>query len=105
VWLPTALVDELRQPDESMNAFLARALEALRQQAPGAVPPAALAQAARKAAVVARLRALKAEGLSLQAIANRLNAEGEPTLSGRRVWQKGTVGDLLADAAVHRVPG
>jgi Recombinase len=33
---------------------------------------------------------------SVQAIANQLNAEGVPTLSGRGRWQKGTVGDLLA---------
>jgi endonuclease YncB( thermonuclease family) len=31
-----------------------------------------------------------------QVIANRLNAEGVPTLSGKGRWQKGTVGNLLA---------
>jgi hypothetical protein len=49
-----------------------------------------------KAAVLTRLRAMQAEGLSLQAIANRLNAEGVPTLSGKGRWQKGTIGNLLA---------
>jgi hypothetical protein len=34
--------------------------------------------------------------LSLQAIANQLNAEGIPTLSGRGTWKKGTIGNLLA---------
>jgi excisionase family DNA binding protein len=52
----------------------------------------------RKAALVARLRELKAQGLSLQAIANQLNAEGEPTLTQKGTWQKGTVGNLLAQA-------
>jgi Recombinase len=49
-----------------------------------------------KAAVLKRLRALQAEGLSLQAMANRFNEEGIPTLSGKGHWQKGTIGKLLA---------
>jgi hypothetical protein len=48
-----------------------------------------------KAAVLTRLRAMQAEGLSLQAFANKLNAEGVSTLSGKGKWQKGTVGNLL----------
>jgi hypothetical protein len=39
---------------------------------------------------------MQAEGLSLQAIANRLNNEGVPTLSCRGTWRKGTIGNLLA---------
>ncbi len=49
----------------------------------------------KKAELLKRLRAMQAEGLSLQAIANRLNAEGVPTLSGKGSWQKGTIGNLL----------
>jgi Recombinase len=49
-----------------------------------------------KAAVLQRLQALQAEGLSLQKIADRLNREGVPTLSGKGRWQKGTIGHLLA---------
>jgi hypothetical protein len=49
-----------------------------------------------KAAVLTRLRAMQAEGLSLQAVANRLNAEEVPTLDGKGRWQKGTIGKLLA---------
>jgi excisionase family DNA binding protein len=51
-----------------------------------------------KAAVLTRLPVMQAEGLSLQAIANRLNNEGIPTLSGNGRWQKGTIGNLLAQA-------
>jgi hypothetical protein len=51
-----------------------------------------------KAALLQRLRGMQAEGLSLQAIANRLNNEGVPTLSGKGRWQKGTVGNLLTQA-------
>jgi hypothetical protein len=50
----------------------------------------------RKAKLLQRLHTLQAEGLSLQAITNRLNAEGTPTLSGRGQWQKGTIANLLA---------
>jgi Recombinase len=39
---------------------------------------------------------MQAKGLSLQAIANQLKAEGVPTLSGKGRWQKGTIGNLLA---------
>jgi hypothetical protein len=49
-----------------------------------------------KAAVLQRLKTLQAGGLSLQKIADRLNHEGVPTLSGKGRWQKGTIGNLLA---------
>jgi excisionase family DNA binding protein len=53
----------------------------------------------RKAALVSRLRAMHAQGLSHQAIATQLNTEGVPTLTGRGQWQKGTVSNLLAQEA------
>jgi excisionase family DNA binding protein len=46
-------------------------------------------------AMLARLRAMKAEGLSLQKMADRLNNERVPSLKGGR-WHKGTIGDMLA---------
>jgi hypothetical protein len=49
-----------------------------------------------KTALLHRLQALQTEGLSLQKIADRLNNEGVPTLSGKGQWQKGTIGNLLA---------
>jgi predicted nucleic acid-binding Zn-ribbon protein len=60
--------------------------------------PVVLTPQERRAAVVTRLQAMKAQGLSHQAIADRLNAEQVPTLSGNGQWQKGTVGKLLAQA-------
>jgi hypothetical protein len=54
------------------------------------------ALAAPKDAVLKRLRAMQAASLSLQKIADRLNNEGVPTLSGKGRWQKGTIGNLLA---------
>jgi excisionase family DNA binding protein len=54
---------------------------------------------ARKAALVSRLRAMHAQGLSHHAIATKLNVEGVPTLSGKGTWQKGTVSNLLAQEA------
>lgn len=56
-----------------------------------------LAMPEPKAAVLQRLRAMQAEGLSLHAIANRLNAEGVPTLSGKGTWKKGTISNLLKE--------
>jgi hypothetical protein len=50
-----------------------------------------------KAAILQRLRAMQAEGLSLQGIANQLNAEGVPTLSGKGRWQKDTISNLLSE--------
>jgi Recombinase len=49
-----------------------------------------------KRSIVQRLRDLQAQGLSLQKIADRLNSDGVPTLSGKGRWQKGTIGNLLA---------
>ncbi len=40
----------------------------------------------------------KAEGLSMQALANQLNDAGVPTISGKGRWQKGTVSTLLAES-------
>jgi len=45
---------------------------------------------------------MQAEGLSLQKIADRLNADGVPTLSGKGRWQKGTIGNLLAEGHESR---
>jgi excisionase family DNA binding protein len=52
-------------------------------------------KAEAKAAVLARIRQLKAQGLTLQAIAERFTAEGVPTLSGKGSWSKGTIANLL----------
>lgn len=49
-----------------------------------------------KAAVLAQLDAWKSAGLSLQAMADRLEASQVPTFSGKGHWKKGTIGNLLA---------
>jgi hypothetical protein len=51
-----------------------------------------------RAAILHKLRTMHAEGFSHQAMADRFNTEGTPTLSGRGRWQKGTIGKLLARA-------
>lgn len=61
-------------------------------------PPAAPTLQMRRAALLARIQAMHAEGLSTQAIATGLNQEGVPTISGRGQWQRGTVANLLAQA-------
>ena len=66
-----------------------------RLQAPSP-PTIAASTTITKTAILQRLRQLQPEVLSLQAMASSLNGEGVPTLSGKGRWQKGTIGNLLA---------
>jgi hypothetical protein len=54
--------------------------------------------AGQRAVLLQRLQAMRAEGLSRQAMADRLNAEGVPTLSGKGRWHRGSIGKLFAQA-------
>ena len=45
-----------------------------------------------------QLTRMQVQGLSMQKIADRLNADGVPSLTGRGKWQRGTIGNLLAEA-------
>jgi excisionase family DNA binding protein len=63
-----------------------------------AAGPAALAIPNTRTAILQRLQAMRAEGLSQQAMADRFNKEQIPTLSGRGRWQAGTIGKLLQGA-------
>ena len=45
----------------------------------------------RRAALRERILAMKADGMTLQEIADRLTAEGVPTLGGVRRWQPWSV--------------
>jgi hypothetical protein len=58
-------------------------------------PPLAIAPP-NKANLLVRIHTLREAGLSLQQIADLLNAEAVLTLSGKGRWQKGTIGNLLA---------
>jgi hypothetical protein len=51
-----------------------------------------------KADLMIWLHTLRGAGMSLQDMANELNARGVPTLSGKGRWQKGTIGKLLSQA-------
>jgi hypothetical protein len=59
--------------------------------------PSAATSSPTKADLLTRIRAMH-KSLSYPAIADQLNAEGIPTLSGKGRWQKGTIGNLLAQA-------
>jgi hypothetical protein len=107
LWLPpdaAALLTELKQPGEALHTTIERALLALQAQGAESVTSNVtsiftgdtLHPAQYKAAMLARLRAMDEEGLSRQKMADRLNSEGAPTLTGRGRWHKGTIGDLLA---------
>jgi hypothetical protein len=117
IWLTPAgqaAMQALRHAGETTDAFFNRVLvtlQALSESSPVASPvsPAHREDAGddhhpevsplqRKASLLKRLRDMKAQKLSLQAIANELNREGVPTISGKGQWQKGTIGNLLAEA-------
>jgi hypothetical protein len=89
-----ALLSELKQPGEALHSVIGRALQALRAQGTYGLSPDE-----RLPALIERMWGMHDEGLSHQAIANRLanrlNEEREPTSSGRGQWQAGTVGRLL----------
>jgi hypothetical protein len=90
-----------RSPDPASFAHELRQFVA-EFRAPVAPERPTPARPTTKAALLDRLRAMQAEGLSLQKIADRLNTEGVPTLSGRGQWQKGTIGHLLAQVQDNR---
>ncbi|WP_295401649.1 recombinase family protein [uncultured Thiocystis sp.] len=48
-------------------------------------------------AALERVRRLRETGVSFQQIANTLNQEGTPTLSGRGQWQPGTIGKMMGE--------
>jgi hypothetical protein len=102
IWLDRPAVEritQLRQPGESFSDVVSRALAALQaQDTPGAAPRAGDAMSAeeRKAAVLPRLRAMHAQGLTLQEMVDQLYAEGVRTPTGKARFQKGTLGNWLA---------
>jgi hypothetical protein len=102
LWLDpatSALLIELKQPREAVHALVRRALRTLAQVEQGGDAGDAVSPVQRKARILPRLLAWRADGLSHQAMADRFNAEEVPTLSGRGRWQAGTIGKLLKQLA------
>jgi Recombinase len=107
---PSAMMERLERLDEMfagmqrLEHLMEQVLERLERSERSAAAPSISGRSpekdpqGRKAELMTRLRAMQAEGLSLQAMANRLNKEGVPTLSGKGRWQKGTIGNLLTHA-------
>jgi hypothetical protein len=87
---------------ERLEHLMEQILAHLRQSGLTARAPAGATFPTTKAALLDRLRAMQAEGLTLQKMADRLNHEGVPTLSGKGRWQKGTIGNLLAQVKDKR---
>ena len=90
-----------RALERALERVVARVLDHRAQHAVPAIDVRPLRQPServksKRSVILPRIRAMKADGLSLQAITNELNAAGIPTLSGRGSWQKGTVQTLLA---------
>jgi hypothetical protein len=92
-------LDQLFAGMQRLEQLMGQALARLeRSERLGHVIPAVPNDAPEpdRAAVLQRLRAMQAQGLSHQAMADRFNLEGVPTLSGKGRWHKGTIGKLLA---------
>ncbi|MEU7935274.1 recombinase family protein [Micromonospora echinofusca] len=75
---------EMRRPQVSAGMAAARDRGVRLGRPPAPVPPSA-----------ARAAELRGEGLSLAAIAERLNTEQVPTLSGKGKWAKSSVKYVL----------
>ncbi|MFG1892125.1 recombinase family protein [Micromonospora sp. NPDC049051] len=75
---------EMRRPEVSAGMAAARDRGVRLGRPPAPVPPSA-----------ARAAELRGEGLSLAAIAERLNAEKVPTPSGKGTWAKSSVKYVL----------
>ena len=60
-----------------------------------------LAENASELAIVAKIRAWRAEGLSLGKTAKRLNSEGVPTKTGKK-WYGSTVNYILKNTSLYR---
>jgi DNA invertase Pin-like site-specific DNA recombinase len=90
-------------PDGRLAARALAALGASTREQPGDLPPTGPTGAreqrrssgrpavADRPALEGRIRAMRAEGMTLQAIADTLNAEGVPTLRGGSRWRPSSV--------------
>jgi excisionase family DNA binding protein len=96
IW-PRDLLDFINNPPPLGSP---RKPKAVLPNDPEPIAPATLQNpTARKTPeILARIQTLKAQGLPLGAIAQQLDRDGVPTLSGKGRWQKGTIGNLLAEA-------
>jgi Recombinase len=93
------VVDQVVERLTERSVRSERPERAERSQPAASLPPSSQPMVSEpKVTVLQRLQAMQAEGLSLQKIADRLNSEGVPTLSGKGRWQKGTIGNLLAQS-------
>lgn len=81
---------------EDIDARPREPVASARQPVAPAPPVMPVSPLSDKAAVLAQLDAWKAAGLSLQAMADRLDAAHVPTFRGKLGWSKGTIGNLLA---------
>jgi hypothetical protein len=104
LWLPpetAGLYAELKAPGEALHETVERAFRALQAQvAQGPTPMVGgtLSLAQYKAAMLPRLRAMQAQGLSMQGIADRLYAEGIPSPTGNKRWHKAVIAAWLKEA-------
>jgi hypothetical protein len=85
---------------ESPGEVVERALQTLAAQVPERAEPAS--PPAPEPDVRQRIQSMRAAGQSLRAIADALNREGVPTLSGSGKWDKGKLSKLLSRLSAQR---
>jgi hypothetical protein len=90
-----APTDETHREHGSSETFPGNSNTVLHKRATGDTPTPQ-PDLPDQAAVLEHLSQMRASGLSFQQMADQLQAEGVPTLSGKGAWNKGTVAKLLA---------
>jgi hypothetical protein len=89
-----ALEEYIRDLKQKDKTSAAPATASVKKAAPEKSKPAkktAEPKQSKKEDVVKKIKALKAEGLAFKAIADRLNEEGIPTISGKGKWYGSSV--------------
>ena len=98
-----AMRSDVAEPEAIPPAAVARAAEPSAETSPTAAATdeesGAATPATDRQAIVEQMQAWHADGLSVTAIAARLNQENVPTLSGSGQWRHGTVRRLLRASA------
>jgi Recombinase len=99
------LTQELRQMHLQRSRSALQASDQTLQAARLERPPAALQpRSLEPEALLTQIQRWQAEGMSLRAIAAKLNAEGIPTRSGQGKWYQSNLSRLLAWTATRHAP-
>jgi hypothetical protein len=105
IWVPDDLVDSLRafllggvaQSVAQQRARVANSVADQREAVANLVAQQRVAKSVAKKRLIAQAEELLKQGLSCEEIAQRWNAEGVPTLSGRGQWFRRTISRMVGN--------